>query len=243
MTNCLFSYIKRKNVYFLSGCCFTVLELLGVGFSVCYCQFLFCQLPCSKDQFHRLCAPFYRSEYQKYLKLKKKKSCIISAGKGLLVCASIYAFVHIYLFHTLMCIFLYLHVCIYTHTKISKYKSPCYWSMPLGFFQTEQLCSCPPAATEWNTTQKNPSHTCPKVHFECSCRSWYKLFCVCPFLLPKLFTLHIKSELSRKKNMISSSDHLTGWRRWRDSRASGPISGNGNSAEGNQETGGEKAPS
>lgn len=114
MTNCLFSYIKRKNVYFLSGCCFAVLELLGVGFSVCYCQFLFCQLPCSKDQFHRLCAPFYRSEYQKYLKLKKKKVVLFQQGKVCL-CVLLFMLLYISISFTHLCVYFYIYMYVFIH--------------------------------------------------------------------------------------------------------------------------------
>lgn len=83
-----FTHANRKDVCFLPGCSFAVLELLGVGFSFCYyCWFPFRLLLYSNNQFLRSCAPFYSSEDQKYLgenlKNNKKKSL---ARKGLLMC-------------------------------------------------------------------------------------------------------------------------------------------------------------
>lgn len=124
LNNHFFTYANRKNVCFLSGCSFAVLESLGVEFSFCYYRwFPFCQLLCSGYQFLRSCAPFYSSEDQKYLGKNKKKSRISSARKGLLV--------RILLLIPIVSL-------SHTHMYIKVKKSHCYRSMfVLDSFMTE----------------------------------------------------------------------------------------------------------
>lgn len=57
LNNHFFTYANRKNVCFLSGCSFAVLESLGVGFSFCYYRwFPFCQLLCSDSVPQIMCS-------------------------------------------------------------------------------------------------------------------------------------------------------------------------------------------
>lgn len=129
----------------------------------------------------------------------KKKVVLFQQGKDCL-CVLLFMFFYLSLSHTYMCIFLYLYVCIYTYTKINKNlpaTGPCLCWVSSRQKPAWFLSHSRDQVVQLNTTKKTPL---TPVVLSCTLsalagvdRSCFVFVCVCPFLLPKLFTLNIKT--------------------------------------------------